>query len=218
MLLGLIHLGIAVLKPVIADAWSGITYVSGLAAHGLYTLAVKVEKGLTDLAHTAYGWALNAIHYADGLVNQAKHDLTAWAGDALDFVGKLVSALNRDVIQPLYKFAHDGWDYLTKTLIPDIVGRIERAAKDAADAIGQVIGDVATIADKLAHTVDRWFPVLEKAWAWLVWFALNPLEGFLSLWHDLTAMSGQSILAGLSQAIADHGEAFEEWLVQWLGK
>lgn len=217
MILGLIHLGISVLKPIISDAWTAVGHAADLASQGLSTLDRKIGAGLGDLAHNA--WALGAaiLHSAQGLVDTAKRDLIKWASDAIGLVESGLSALSRDIVQPLWHFAHDAYDWVTKVAIPAVVDEAKRIEHDLTAAIGMVARDVGGIVTKIGATVDRWAPVIEKAFSWLAWFALHPFDGFISIWTDITHTSGQAILSGLTNAIDQHGQELEDWVVKWLG-
>lgn len=217
MILGLIHLAISVLKPIVADAWGTIAHAADLAAHGLYNLAGRVETGLNDLIHTAYGWLLTALHYADTIVGRAIHDITQWATDGLHFLGGLLDALNRDVIQPLWHFAHDAWNYLTSVIIPSIVNEAKRLEHDFFAGLDRVIGDVNGILNTISRTVLKWAPVIEKAFGWLVWLALHPFDVVNGIWDTFVHFDPQGFLGALTSAFDSSGQALEDWIVKWLG-
>lgn len=218
LILAIVHLGISILKPIIQDAWQVIGHAADLAARGLYGLALKVEHGIAGLAEKAYGWVVGAIHYAEGLVSQAIRDLQHWAADAIHFVSGIVDALNRDIIQPLWHFAHSAYDFLTTQLLPDLVNGFRAIVHDVTQTVESIAKRVGDIVTKIEHTVDRWFPIIEKAFGWLIWFALHPFEEASSIWGTLTHFDPQGFIRGLGDALDREGQHIEDWIVHWLGE
>lgn len=205
-----------------AIAWveTQVTQLAQTVADGLVNAISTARNIIISFVNDIYRWASAAFNDINNAIRSVGDTIFRWAEAAFAAVASAISDVyhwaQANIFDPLMQLASAAWHFATVTL-PDWVTRtVGDVFQWAKDAFNYAWSFLSTLWNFFTNVLEVAWPIITKAWDWLVWFATHPISMGMTLLQDITRITADSIMRHIHETMQSTGEHIIDTIAKYL--